>query len=76
MSILYDLIYNMKTELGEADDYHIKIFCENDLEVTIGTKDKISCVDNVLKIVKQNNTVCLVCLDKVILVSEREKEWL
>ena len=75
MSILYDLIYNMKTELGEADDYHIKIFCENDLEVTINAKDKISCVDNILKLVKQNNTVCLVCLDKVILVSEKEK-WL
>ena len=70
MSVLFDLIYTMKLDLD--DEKYIRVLRQNDIEVGIYAEDKISCIDNVMKVVKQGRE-CLVVLDKVIIASVVEK---
>lgn len=70
MSVLFDSIYNLKIDL--AEDKYIRIFSENDIEVSINAEDKISCIEGIMKVTKQGRE-CLVVLDKVIMVSVAEK---
>ena len=70
MSVLFDLIYTMKLDLD--NEKYIRVLCQNDIEVGFYAEDKISCIEGIMKDVKQGRE-CLVVLDKVIIASVGEK---
>lgn len=65
MPTLYDIIFELKQDLTDKTQLNIEISDEKGSIIRTG--DKISCIDNILIIVRED-IYCLIPLDKIIRV--------
>lgn len=65
MSLLYDLIFEMKTDL--SNDKQLNVELPDGLGSIIRTEDKIACYDGIL-IIRRGEYECLIPLEKVLRV--------
>lgn len=73
MSLLYDLILEMKLSL--SDDMAVEIVTvNNENDTTIRATDKLNCFDGLLIVHRRNGRQCIINLEYVVKVYTRRKD--